>query len=77
MFQMARLNSKGIRIVKVGKHPQTDMLPKPEKVRRGGYRCRILEMHFQLSDQQIKTRVCVCVCTPISKFHSNCKAKLQ
>ena len=31
------------------------MLPNPEIGRRGGYKCRTLEMHFQLRDQQLKT----------------------
>ena len=31
------------------------MLPKSEIVRRGGYKCRTLEMHLQLRDQQLKT----------------------
>ena len=31
------------------------MLPKLEIVRRGGYKCRALEMHLQLRDQQLKT----------------------
>ena len=31
------------------------MLTKPEIVRRGGYKCRILETHLQLRDQQLKT----------------------
>ena len=31
------------------------MLPNPEIVRRGGYKCRTLEMHLQLRDQQLKT----------------------
>ena len=31
------------------------MPPKSEIMRRGGYKCRTLEMHLQLSDQQLKT----------------------
>ena len=31
------------------------MLPKSEIMRRGGYKCRILEMHLQLRDKQLKT----------------------
>ena len=30
------------------------MPPKSEIVRREGYKCRTLEMHFQLRDQQLK-----------------------
>ena len=52
---MTRLTSKGIYTVKTGNHPCTNMLPKSEIMRRGGYKCRILEMHLQLRDQQRKT----------------------
>ena len=52
---MTRLSGKGIHIVKVGSHPHTNMLPKSEIVRRRGYKCRILEMHLHLRDQQLKT----------------------
>ena len=31
------------------------MLPKPEIMRRGGYKYRTLEVHLQLRDQQLKT----------------------
>ena len=31
------------------------MPPKSEIMRRGGYKCRTLEMHLQLKDQQLKT----------------------
>ena len=31
------------------------MLPKSEIVRRGGYKCRTLEIHLKLRDQQLKT----------------------
>ena len=54
ILQMARLTSKGIHIVKVGNHPHK-YATNPETVRRGGYKCRILEMHLQLGDQQLKT----------------------
>ena len=33
----------------------TNMLPKSESMRRGGYKCRTLEMHLQLRDQEFKT----------------------
>ena len=49
---MTRLTSKDIDIVKVGNHPHTNMLPKPEITRRGGYKCRILEMHLKLRDEE-------------------------
>ena len=31
------------------------MPPKSEIMKRGGYKCRTLEMHLQLRDQQLKT----------------------
>ena len=52
---MTRLTSKGIYTVKIQNHPCTIMPPKSEIVRRGGYRCRTLEMNLQLRDQQLKT----------------------
>ena len=52
--QMTRLTSKGIYTVKIQNHPGTIMPPKSEIVRRGGYKCRTLEMHLQLRDQQLK-----------------------
>ena len=55
ILQMTRLTSKGIHTITIGNHPHTNMLPKSEIVRRGGYKCRILEMHLQLRDQQLKT----------------------
>ena len=62
ILQMTSLTCKDINIVKVGNHPHTNMLPKAEIVKRGGYECRILEMHLQLRNQQLKTILCVCVC---------------
>ena len=47
ILQMTRLTSKGIHIVKVGNHPYISMLPKSEIMRRGGYKCRTLEVHLQ------------------------------
>ena len=51
---MTRLMSKSMCSVKVGNNPRTVMLPKSEIMRRG-YKCRTLEMHLQLGDQQLKT----------------------
>ena len=31
------------------------MISKPEVVRRGGYKCMMLEMHLQLRDHNLKT----------------------
>ena len=52
---MTGLTSKAIHIVKVGNHSHTNMLPKPEIMRRGEYKCRTLEMHLQLRDKQLRT----------------------
>ena len=59
IVQMTRLASKGIHIVRVGNHPHTNMLSKPDIMRRGGYKCRIMEMHLQLRDQQLKKQNCI------------------
>ena len=45
---------KGRYKVKVGKHLNTNMLSKPVIVRRGEHKCRLLEMHLKLKDQQLK-----------------------
>ena len=52
---MTRLTSKGIYTVKIRNHPCTIVRPKSEIMRRVGYKCRTLEMHLQLRDQQLKT----------------------
>ena len=52
---MTRLTSKGIYTVKIQNHPCTIMPPKSEILRKGGYKCRTLEVHLQLRDQQLKT----------------------
>ena len=52
---MRRLIGKGKHTVKVGDHPHTNMISKPAIMRRGEYKCRILEMHLKLRDQQLKT----------------------
>ena len=46
-LQMKCLTSKGKHIIKVGNHPPTNMILKPAIVRRGEYKCRILEMYLQ------------------------------
>ena len=53
--QMTRLTSKGIYTVKIRNHPCTIIPPKSEIMRRGGYKCRTLEMNLQLRAQQLKT----------------------
>ena len=52
---MEKLTGKGKHRVKVGSHPHTNMISKPAVVRRGEYKCRILEMHLRLRDHQLKT----------------------
>ena len=52
---MTRLTSKDIYTVKIQNHPCTIIPPKSEIMRRGGYKCRTLEMNLQLRDQQLKT----------------------
>ena len=62
---MEMLTRKGKDTVKVGNHPQTNMISKPAIVKRGEYKCRILEMHLKLIDQQSKQ----------SSLHINCYMK--
>ena len=52
---MEKLTSKGKQKVKVGNHLNTDMISKLAIVRRGEHKCRILEMHLKVKDQQLKT----------------------
>ena len=52
---MKKLTSKRKHTVKVGNHPHTNMVSKPAIVRRGEHKCRILEMHLKLKEQQLKT----------------------
>ena len=54
-LQMGKLTSKGKHTVKVGNHPHRNMISKPAVVRRGEHKCRILEMHLKLKDQQLIT----------------------
>ena len=55
MPQMTRLTSKGIYTGKIQNHPCAIIPPKSEIMRRGGYKCRTLEMNLQLREQQLKT----------------------
>ena len=50
---------KGIYTVKIRNHPCTIMPPKSEIMRRGGYKCRTLEIHLQLREQHLKTISCI------------------
>ena len=52
---MGKLTGKGKHTVKVGNHPHTNMISKPAIMRRGEYKCKILEMHLKLKNQQLKT----------------------
>ena len=65
---MKKLPGKGKHTVKVGKYPHTNMISKPAIVRRN-YKCKILEMHLKLRDQQLKP--CVYIQNAISKPHGN------
>ena len=58
---MRRLTGKGKHRAKERNHPHTNMIPKPATVRRGGYKCRILDMFLKLRDWQLKTILCVYV----------------
>ena len=53
--QMTRLTRKGLYAVKIRNHPCAIIPPKSEIMRRGGYKCRTLEMNLQLREQQLKT----------------------
>ena len=52
---MGKLTGRDKHKVKVGIHPHTNMITKPAIMRRGEYKCRILEMQWKLRDQQPKT----------------------
>ena len=59
-LQMRRLISKGKHIVMLENHPHTNMLSTPAIVRRGEYKCGIIEIYLKLRDQQLKTIFYVC-----------------
>ena len=71
---MGKLTGKGKHTVKVGNHPHTNIISKPAVMRRSEYKCRILEMHLKLRDQQFKTILCVCVYRLL--HHGKCKTKI-
>ena len=50
---MGKFTSKGKHTAKVGNHPHKNMISKPAIVRRGQYKCRILEMHLKLKQSCI------------------------
>ena len=66
ILQMTRLTNKGIHIVKVGNHPHTNMLPKPEIVRR--VQMQDTSVHLQLRDHQLK--IILYIYIPISKLQT-------
>ena len=51
---------KGKHMAKVGNHAHRNMIPKPAKVIKGGYKCRILDMDLQLKEQQFKIILYTC-----------------
>ena len=67
---MTRVSTKGIHLVKVENHPHTNMLQKPEIVRRGVYKLR-----DQIKQSCIHTHTHIYIDT-LSKFHANCKIKI-
>ena len=54
-LQMGKLTGKGKHTVKVGNYPHINMTSKPAIMSRRENKCRILEMHLKLGDQQLKT----------------------
>ena len=52
---MTGLTSKGICTVKIRNHPCTIIPPQSKIMRRGGYKCRTLELNLQLREKQLKT----------------------
>ena len=52
---MEKLTGKGKHKVKVGNHLHKYKISKQAIVRRGEYKCRILEMNLKLKGQQLKT----------------------
>ena len=52
---MGKLTSKGNHTIKVGNHPHTNIITKPVIVKKGEYKCMILEMHLKSKEQQLKT----------------------
>ena len=52
---MGKITSKGKHKIKVGSHPQTNMISTPAVVRRGKDECRILKKLLKLKNQQVKT----------------------
>ena len=52
---MEKLIHKGKHTVNVGNQPHTNMISKLVIMRKEEYKCRILEMHLKLKDQQLET----------------------
>ena len=52
---MGKLTGKGKHAVKVENCPYTNMISKPVIMRKAEYKCRTLEMHLKLKDQQLKS----------------------
>uniref|UniRef100_A0A8D1AIM2 Uncharacterized protein n=2 Tax=Sus scrofa TaxID=9823 RepID=A0A8D1AIM2_PIG len=70
MPHMTRLTSKGLYTVKIRNHPCTIIPSKSEIMRRGGYKCRTLEMTLKLRDQQPKKMKLEPFLTPYTKINS-------
>ena len=52
---MGKLTGKDKHIVKVGNHQHTNVISKPAIMRRGEYKCRILQTYLKLKEQQLQT----------------------
>ena len=56
---MRKFTGKAKHTVKVGKHSHVNMVSRSAIMRRENFRCRILGTHLKLSDQQLKTILCI------------------
>ena len=72
---MGKLTGKGKHAVKVENCPYTNMISKPVIMRKAEYKCRTLEMHLKLKDQQLKSIIYIYMDCCI-KPHGNCKPKI-
>ena len=72
---MRKLTGRGKLKVKVGNILHTNMMSKLAILRRGVYKCLILEMHLKLKDQQLKTLIYIYI-DFYSKPHGKYKSKV-
>ena len=56
---MGKLTGKSKHAVKVGNRLYTNTILKPAIMRKGEYKCRILEMYLKLREQQLKSIFCI------------------